>query len=291
MKHILALFLLLISTISHATLPTTITVYTKGYGGSQYTICHKLFEEYDIKYNTTTTIRVVQGAGGLLATKQFVNSTEALPLMCGGISEFVFNNREYPENKEYVKKFKTVSVLASGPYFFTTRGNSPYSTVWMLKQSGKHIFVGSQSPTLAAAARLVFGDTNVTYVNYKTPQDAIASILDGSVDVYISGGAFTALTDAGKMKDIGRTLAGFSKISLDTEYPELVTLSLLTSIHARTTLSTADTTELNARIELIMVSPSMQPSLAQFANIHTPTDVAKSTAVVNRVTNLVNRLP
>jgi hypothetical protein len=233
---------------------------------------------------------VVQGAGGLLATKQFVNSTESLPLMCGGISEFSFNNKEYPENIEYVKQFKTVSILAGGPYFFTTRGNSPYSTVWMLKQSGKHIFVGSQSTTLAAAAKVVFGDKNVTYVNYKSPQDAIASLLDGSVDVYVSGGAFTALTESGKLKDIGRTLGGFSKISLDKEYPDLVTLSLLTSIHSLNTLSTDDTEELNKRIGYIMSLPTMKPALDQFSNIHTPNNVSKAEQIVKTVTAFVNKL-
>lgn len=291
MKRLLALLLTSISFSTHAVLPSIVTVYAKGYGGSQYTICHKLFEEYDIKYQAKTMIKVVQGAGGLLATKQFINSTDPLPLLCGGISEFAFNNIEYPENKEYVEKFKTVSVLASGPYFFTTRGNSPYSTVWQLKHSGKHIFIGSQSPTLAAAARLVFGDANTTYVNYKSPQDAIASMLDGTVDVYVSGGAFTALTERGMMKDIGKTLTGFSKISLDVEYPELVTLSLITSIHSLNTLSDADTVELNKRIELIMSSPSMQPTLAQFANTHTPNTVVKAVAITKRASTLVERLP
>ena len=291
MKHVLALILTLVTFSAHAVLPPTITVYTKGYGGSQYTICHKLFEEYDARYNTTTTIKVVQGAGGLLATKQFVNSTDPLPLLCGGISEFAFNNREYPENREYVQKFKTVSILASGPYFFTTRGNSPYSTVWQLKQSGKHIFIGSQSPTLAAAARLVFGDGNTTYVNYKSPQDAISSLLDGTVDVYVSGGAFATLTEAGKLKDIGKTLAGFSKISLDDEYPNLVTLSFITSIHSLNALSVVDSVELNARIESIMVSQSMQLTLAQFANIHTPNTVVKATAITKRVSDFVSQLP
>jgi tripartite-type tricarboxylate transporter receptor subunit TctC len=290
MKTLLTFTILLFTVISHAALPANITLYTKGIGGSQYSICHKLFEEYDLKYNTNTVIKVVQGAGGLLATKQFVNSTEPLPLLCGGISEFSFNNKDYPENKDYVKQFKTVSILASGPYFFTTRANSPYSTVWMLKQSGKHIFVGSQSSTLAAAAKIVFGDKNVTYVNYKSPQDAIASLLDGSVDVYVSGGAFIALTDSGKMKDIGQTLAGFSKISLDKEYPDLVTLSLLTSIHSLNALSVSDTIELNKRIEYIMASPSMKPVLSQFSNLHTPNNVAQAEHIVKTITATVDKL-
>jgi tripartite-type tricarboxylate transporter receptor subunit TctC len=290
MNIIIAFILSIIATFAHAELPSVLSVYIKGATGSQYTICRKLFEEYDLKYNTTTVMRVIPGAGGLLATKQFINSTEPLPLMCGGISEFSFNTREYPVNKEYVAQFKTVSILASGPYFFTTRADSPYSTVWMLKQSGKHIFIGSQSPTLAAAAKVVFGEKNVTYVNYKSPNDAISSLLDGSVDVYVSGGALTALTESGKMKDIGRTLGGFSKISLDKEYPDLVTLSLITSIHSLKTLSDSDTIELNKRIEFIMSSPAMKPALEQFNNLHTPNTVAEATRIVKTITSFVDNL-
>ena len=289
MKTILTLLLTFLS-VAYAALPTTNTVFVRQIGGSTHVVCRELFALYDATYHTTTTIRIVPGANGLLATKQFVNSTDDLPLLCGGTSEFAFNSIDFPENRDYVQKFKTISVLTTGPYVFTTRSNSSYSTVWQLKQSKKHLIVGVHTAGLQLAASVVFGEKDVTYVNYKSPQDALSSLLDGSLDVYVSGGAFSTLTEARRLKTIGITQSGFSTISLDREYPILTQLPLIVSLHSHSTLPNLDAIELNKRIEVIIASPTMQPTLTQFDNVHTPNNITKATTIVNQATDLVERL-
>jgi tripartite-type tricarboxylate transporter receptor subunit TctC len=286
---IIACIISILPCISLAEIPDKATIFVKSIAGTQHAFCYALFEEYDALYNSTTVVKVIPGASGFIATQQWARSIDPMPLFCGGMSEFAFNSKVFPENAELFAGSKPIITIATGPYVFTTRANSSFNTIGELKNARKHIFVGTHSETQLSAAKLVFGEDNITYVNYKSPTESIPDLLSGALDVYLSGGAFTTLTESGRLKTIGETLSNSATLSLDKEYPLLVTMSLLTTVFARPELSDNDVNELNRRLSALMTTDKMKNILVLYNNKFIPNTVQQTRTKVKDIITLVNR--
>jgi tripartite-type tricarboxylate transporter receptor subunit TctC len=220
MKYILSLIFSVICLNSYAELPTTIPLYYAQLTGGKINVCRALFDLYDKKYNTSTVFINKPGADGLLAMEEMLKSKD-FSLLCSGPSESVFNNIQYPGHEVSHNALTMVSIISVSPFSFITGNNNKYSTLPELLKSRKPITVGYHAQGLKFIAQTAFGDYPVTWVPYKNSSEALASLMDGTLDLYTDGGALEIIAKSGKLKSLGHLngLDNTSGVNLNKVYP------------------------------------------------------------------------
>jgi len=264
MKIVIALLLSFVSVLSYAGLPTQFKVYQTGVGTAN-SICRVLFDEYNKEYNSNTTMSIRAGASGMMAMLDMIKDKN-FSVQCGtSLSESVFNITTYPGNEEAHNLLTMVSMIAEGTTVFTTRYDSSYGTLPELLKSNKLLMIGYHATTPKVSAEIAFGSLPVTWVAYKTSADAISSLLDGSLDLYVDGGSLLPLIQSKKLKSLGH-LNGLDTapgIDLKKEYPDAAKVKVIFAIVTSKNNSAADIEELNSRIRKLMLNDAVINSITQ----------------------------
>lgn len=252
MKKLIALFALVVS-IAHAELPSKFNVYQTGFGTVD-SVCRVLFAEYDKAFNSKTVMSITPGASGMMATLAMLKD-KSFAVQCGGsLSESVINTYQYPGHEEELSQQTVVSIIAKGVTEFSTRANSPYSTLPELLKSKKELIIGYNANTPKLTAEIIVSDHSVTWVAYKNSSEAISQLLDGSLDLYVDGGGLIPLIEQGKLKSLGK-LNGASNapgIDLKKLYPEAGKITILLNVITSKANNIDDINELHKRLDKLM---------------------------------------
>jgi len=203
---------MLASVFANAEIPKKFNVYTSG-AGTATRYCLELVNQYNKKNQSQAVLVIKPGAGGLLATLAMVNDTNFSFYCFAGNSEMFFNGIQYPEHEKEHSMLTPVNVILESPYMFNTRISSPFNNLIELLGSGKQLTVGYHTTNARMLANKIFSKDTV-FVNHKSGNEALPSIREGLIDVYIDGGAFSGKSYESMIKSIGyihgpsTTLAG-----------------------------------------------------------------------------------
>lgn len=282
MKFILAAALYFIGASALA-LPDTITLYSPNPGGAQTTACRAIFKLYDEKYGATSTFAFKPGATGMLAMKAMLED-KRFSVLCSGISESVVNTSLYPGNEEAHAQLTMVAVLGHSPTAFSTGPKSPHASMQDLLKLSRPIMAGFHSTSLQFVAHTAFGGRPVVWVPFKAAQEGIPSLLDGSLDVYVDGGALAPLVAAGTLRSLGHINGPTSTAGVDLTamFPEAAKLQIVTAVTASNQADPRDIAELNKRLGTLVPHPAFAEALRSISNAPQWLSVADSNALVGR---------
>jgi len=251
-KKILTMLFLTISVLSHAEIPKQFNVYTTGFGIS-VPYCRSMVDEYNKIYNAQATVIVKSGASGLLATLEMVKDKN-FSLQCfPGTSELVINRTQFPNHDLEYDQVTMVTIVAESPVMFSTRSTSSFNTLPELIASKKSLTVGHHTSFGLLVASKIFNKDTV-FVNFKSAADAIPTLLDGSLDVYIDGGGLSTYIVSGMLKSLG-TIHGSSSslgVDLNKKYPNVLVYKTMAAISTSKINDPKDIEELNRRLSVIL---------------------------------------
>lgn len=253
---------------AHAELPNQFNVYTTSANASS-TVCRALFAEYDKVYSANTIIVTKSGATGMLAMIEMTKDKN-FSMLCGsGLSESVINTYSYPGNEDAHKLLTMVTIIAESPTVFSTRPDSPYNTLPELMKSGKSITVGYNSAVQKLVGDILFESYPVVWVPYKASTDALSSLLEGTLDLYIDGGGLTPLITANKLKSLGHFngLDNTPGINLKKEFSEAAKIRAISSVTTSINNNASDIEEMNQRINKLMNNEIVINAIKQVSNL------------------------
>ena len=200
-KLFVSCMFILTSVFANAEIPKKFNVYTSG-AGTATRYCLELVNQYNKKYQSQALLVIKPGAGGVLATLAMVNDTNFSFYCWAGNSEMFLNRVQYPAHNTEHDMLTPVNVILESPYVFNTRISSPFNNLTGLLSSGKELTIGHHTTNARVVAAKIF-PMNTVFVNYRSAQDAISSILDGSIDIYVDGGALGAKNYESMIKSLG----------------------------------------------------------------------------------------
>ena len=196
-KYIIALSMIFSTAQSIAEIPNKFKVYTTG-AGVAGPYCRALVEAYNNKYNATATLSIKPGASGLLALLDMLNDTNfSFSCMVAAPATLAIAN---PTHIKDMDAITPINAFCDTPLIFNTRLSSPFNNLSELVNTKKAITVGQHTMAGQVASQKMFSQ-DATNVNYKTMTEAIPSIVEGTLDVYIDGGT---LSGTGLTKSLGR---------------------------------------------------------------------------------------
>ena len=250
MRFIIAMLLLTFSLFTKAELPTQMNIYTTG--SPQTTIiCRAIFEEYDKEYGTKSVFSVKPGAFGMLAMLDMMKDKNFSVSCLTGLSELMFNEKAFPgSEKEHQMQTMVSTVIYIGTYFVVDPSSKFKSVPEVLNQD-KDLTVGYSSNTTKFILDKMLKGKRYTLVPFKTSNDAIPSILDKSLDIYLDLGGMIPLINSGIVKSLGHINGSnteFTGQNLNSHYPEIAKIKAIGSITTSKNNNVKNTEEMNARI-------------------------------------------
>lgn len=260
-KQLFAVVLTTLALYAHAELPKTLKVYSSYVANIPF--CSNFFAEYDKEYGTKSQVLIKSGATGMLAMKAMQEEPEFSVLCPTGVSDHVVNKIMYPGNNAAFDDLKIVGAVATFGTMFVTGNNSKFSTLPEMLLQKKEITVGYHSQGNKTVAAEVLKDVKVIWVGYKSSQDALSSLTEGTLDLYPDGAGLLPLVLVGKLKSLGRINApdAVPGIDLGTVYPSAANIKLIFGISVSSKNTDADLKEFEARIKKIQSLDSVQESI------------------------------
>jgi tripartite-type tricarboxylate transporter receptor subunit TctC len=261
-KIILALLVGLTSCYTHAEIPKQFNVYV--IGSTAVNLCRELFKLYDAEYNTSTVIIQKPGAYGLLAVTA-LHLDPNFAVECGGLNDLVFGGIQFPDQDVY-NHLSVITMLGEYSILFTAGPKSTYSTLPELLRNKKSLLVGFSSISTKFIASKALASADITWIPFKSPNDAVASLHEGLLDLYVDGGAFIPLYKTGTLKNLGQ-LNGSNKspfLNLNSEYPEATKFHGFMSVFTTDKTNQLDIVELNNRLTVLKRRPSFIKLLESF---------------------------
>lgn len=260
-KQFFAVVLATLALCSHAELPKTLKIYSSYVANIPF--CTNLFAEYDKEYGTESQVFIKSGATGMLAMKAMQAEPEFSVLCPTGVSDHVVNKITYPGNDAAFDDLKIVGAVATFGTMFVTGNDSKFSTLPEMLRQKKEITVGYHSQGNKTVAAEVLKDVKVIWVGYKSSQEALSSLAEGTLDLYPDGTGLLPLVLKGKLKSLGRinapdTVPG---IDLSLVYPSAANIKLIFGISVSSKTTDADLKEFEARIKKIQSLDSVQESI------------------------------
>lgn len=282
MQALIAAFLLAAST-TVAALPDAITLYSPNPTGAQTTGCRAIFKLYDEKYGATSTFAFKPGATGMIAMKAMMEDKK-FSVLCSGTAESVVNTSLYPGNEVAHAQLTMVAVIGDGPTAFSAGAKSPHTSVHDLLALNRPIMAGYHSTSLQFVAQIAFGSHPVVWVPHKSAKEGIPSLLDGSLDVYIDGGALAPLVAAGTLKSLGHINgpATAPGATLAAAFPEAAKMRIIMAVTTSNQADPRDIEELNKRLATLVANPAYVEALRTISNTPLWLSVADSNALVAR---------
>ena len=259
-KYIIALFMIFSTAQSVAEIPKNFKVYTTG-AGVAGPYCRALVEAYNNRYDSAVTISIKPGANGLLAVLDMLNDSNfSFSCMTGAPVVFTIAN---PNHTQVLSMMTPVNLFCDSPLMFSTRLLSPYNNLSELMTAKKTVTVGQHTLIGQFATQKMF-NLDAIIVNFKASTDAIPSLVEGALDVYIDGGALSA---TGLTKSLGRiggasTTPGpnLTNTALGKQIP---TYGCVNYTHKK---NEAHIEELNARLNIIQKDTLLTSMLLKINN-------------------------
>ena len=286
-KILLSLVLALLSLTSNAELPKNMKVYTTGSPGPTL-ICRTLFEEYDKIYNTSTIFVVKPGASGMLAMLQMINDKEFSVTCLTGLSESIFNSKEYPGYESEHSKLTMVSTVMMAGVYFVTGNSNRYNNIQELvsANSSKEITIGYPSPAMRFIIDNMFPGKKILLVPFKSSNEAIPSLMDGSLDFYVDPGSLLQLIRAGKLKSIGNLNGiqdSFSGPDMSKVYSKAASIKVFAGVSTSIDNNAADISELNKRLNILLDTEIMKNTVAKINGTILKGSVKQSNELVENI--------
>ena len=257
----------LFSCFVHAELPINLKIYN-GFAATM-PVCRAIFDEYDKTYGTTSTIFLKPGATGMVAMLEMLKQPE-FSLTCGsGVSESIINNFAYPGYEEAHKQFTVVNAITKLGANFITGPNNPHPTLQSLLKSSTvahPITIGFHAYGPRMITYAITKDIPIIWVQYKGAVDAIASLREGQLDLYIeSGPTLFPLIKDDKLKSLGHVygLPDTPGPDLKLVYRDLNIPYLFLTIGTSTANKSSDIEEMNKRINKIIKNIKVKQALEQ----------------------------
>jgi tripartite-type tricarboxylate transporter receptor subunit TctC len=275
-----------------------LTVITPFTAGSIVDVaCRKLFDSYDMQNNTNTVTINMSGADQIVAHKHFITLTTNA-VLCAGSGVGGMNQYNHPKISPAVNTLKPIIDVYTVGHAILTPVKGPNTIEDIIansKRTGKSVLVGAPSTSAAIVLTHVLEKNNVKYeiIGYKTPTDAITSLVDGSLDTYVDGGSIKLLGDIKGIKEIAHVSIGLVRVSgspnLYHKYKDLSNIVSRVAIYANTNTSDSDILLLNTKLNQAINSDQFQSFRKERLSFHTMTNGTVKQATQS-VTNLENYL-
>ena len=283
MKKIIIWLLLSVSSSVFA-LPSTFNVYTPVHAAAD--LCRTLFALYDEEYNATTIISSRPGILGTMHNRALVADPK-FSVACGGFSDLVLGSAQFPDQKKIYDHLSVVVFMSEAPSRFSTGPSSKFNSLKDLIADKKIITVGYNASVYRIVARNVLKNNTVVWVPYKSGNDAIPSLIDGSLDLYVEGGPFTQLVKSGIIKSLGQINGISSTIDPDitSMYPDVAPMRIFLCVYTTDNYDD-DVAELNRRLSLLMKRPEFIKTLATINQKSFNLSLEKTREMVNTYRNM-----
>jgi hypothetical protein len=274
-KLVIALFLSSWAVGLHA---QTLTVYQPWpVGALNDLICRQLFKTYAEQTGTNTVIINKPGADTMLAHRELLNNS-GLGLLCGGNGPVFYTTfKDSPKDAPAFNTVKPVLGVMKGTSFVFVPPNGPNSIEELIKKhkaSGKSVLIGnlSRAGNLPMENILTKQGVNLEFVSSTNPGATLASLKDGTLDVYVDGGTLRPqlVNIAKEIAHIG--LGGYkgSSENLGKKYPQSTIALGGVTIYAKSTMPDSQVEELSAKLKTIMMQ-NMQEFFKSSMPFHTVT--------------------
>ena len=280
MKIIIALLLSLFTNLALAEIPTSFNVYATGVGIS-IPYCRAMIDEYNKIYNAKASLVVKPGATGLIAMLEMVKDKNFSIQCFPGTSEILINRSMYPGHEHEHDLITMVTIVAESPVLFSARATNTYNTLPELIANKKALMVGHHTSFGLLMGTKIF-DESTTFVNFKTAVDAIPSLLDGSLDVYIDSGGLTPYIESGILKSLGNLHNAINTpgVNLNKKYPGAALYKTMAAITTSKNNNLKDIEELNKRLRLILTDEKFVNMIKQVSNTPVFRSVKESNELV-----------
>lgn len=250
-----------------------------GAGSIVDTTCRKIFEVYDQMYGSNSVITNMAGADHIVAHKHFITLTEP-SILCAGTSVGGLNQFKNPNISPAVDTLKPVINLFSSTFLILVPINGAASVEELIsnsKKTGKSILVGAPTTNTASAFTYILDKNNSKYelVVFRKPFDAVASLREGSIDVYVDGGSLDQQIELARAKEIAHIMSGTSRtssVNLHNKYNDIDPLMTKIMLHVKSDVPDSEIATLNARINAAMNSPQFKSYAKDRMSIHTITN-------------------
>ena len=280
-KIIIPCVVMLASVFANAEIPKKFNVYTSG-AGAATAYCRELVNEYNKKYQSQVLLVIKPGAGGLLATLDMVNDTNFSFYCFAASSEMFLNRIQYPGYEKEHDALTPVAVIAEAPIIFNTRISSPFTTLTDLIDSKKPLTVGYHTTTALILSNKIFNPNTTTFVNHKTAQDAIVSVADGSIDVYIDGGTFSGKAYTSMFKSLGYMYGPNSTpgVNLTAKFKHKNIAKSAAVVLTTKNTKITDIEELNQRLNIVLKEPVLTNIIVNLNNAPVFLNLQETTTLV-----------
>lgn len=284
MKKVISAFALsLIGSLTHAEIPSQLKVYTTGSPGPTV-VCRALFAEYDKKYNSTTQFVIKPGVGGTLALAEMIRDKDFAVDCMTGLSESVFNNTVYPGFEAEHAALTLSSIILKSGVYYVTGNNNKANTLPQLLASKKDIVVGIPSTSAQFVGGYVFGSHAITWVPYKSSAEAVSSLMDGSLDVFIDYGSLVPVMKSGKLKGLGflnGTAGENLGPDLNSTYPLAAKIQVTGAIATSNRNNPADIEEMSKRISSLIDDEAVSSAIKKIGAIPVKMTAKDSNAYID----------
>jgi tripartite-type tricarboxylate transporter receptor subunit TctC len=287
----LAVCSLLLSFSALAEIPKDFKVYTGG-AGTAVPFCNKLIDEYNSLYNTNATLVIKPGASTLIAIREMLADKKFSILCFTGLGENVFNPHLFPQYKKEHEGLTSVAATNDSPTLFYTGVNSPYKDLADLVANKKNLTIGSHSAfgrTIGELITKALPDT--VHVNYKTAREAIPSLVDGTLDLYIDAGGLVTAADAGIIKSLGHFNASKNAKwpDMSKHFPEAASFKSFTIISTNVTNDKNDILKFNENLKEVMKSEVIIAEITSVFGVPNFKSVEETNKQLDAVKKLYNK--
>lgn len=275
------MLLAIVSTISMADIPKKFKIYTNSGVGVAGTWCRALVESYNKKYDSEAILIIKSGTGGLLATLDMLKDPELSVQCLAGMSELFFNRLQYPTYAKELEMVSIINMCCESPVMFNTRLSNSFNTLPELLNSKKILTIGYHTTAAKIIAAKIFSP-NSTFVNFKSAVEALPSIVEGSIDVYIDGGT---LSTTGLTKSLGRVFGPDTTpgINLTDKYKDVIFRIPSGNISSKKYEEHFE--ELNRRFNIIQKDDIMTNAIIKINNDILSLDLPQSKAYIQSISN------
>lgn len=243
------------------------TVYVGNTAGPRVTACRALFQAYDTTYDTKTTLLVRPGADGTIAIEKAIEENS---LVCAGTDSVVSGY-----------KMKPVLMYCYFPISFWSSTKNPANNVDVMVN--RPIFIGYHLSTVPAIVKKMYPNANITFVPFKSPSEALPSVVEGTLDLYVDGGGLITMERAGKLKNVGKFGGAATGPDLSAKYPEIASVKNFCGVMAPESMPDAKVKLLNQRLSAIAKTEEFSKLVVSFNQTSYVPTLEEAQTVVNYV--------
>ena len=298
-KKVLALLLTAIFFYSTQVLAQseTLKIYIPYSGGSISDMtCRILFENYSNDHKTKVSFLNYPSTNQIIGHREFIKSTGPA-VFCAG-SGIVFNQVYEKNTTPALSTIRPVTNLLKFTNFILVPESSPNTfegVVEEARKKNKSLVIGAPAFTSKFVLTYVLDQLGVKYkvILYNIPQEAIGSLKDASLDMYVDGGSIKQAGNITGIKEIAHASISnnISKTqNLIEQWPEIENVISQTTIYSRAEVSDAEVEQLSNNIRQTLASSAMKEYFNKTVPFHsvTPTTPKQTEEKIKKLLEFIN---